>query len=115
MSLVRVHNFSVSLDGFGTGEGQQLDAPFGHAGSRLMDWAIETRTFREMGLHGESSTPQSSSWAAANDSGMDSKDLNSASKSKPPLRQVESSIWSSRVARPGRPDLDRSPEMGQPD
>lgn len=54
MSLVRVHSFSVSLDGFGTGEGQQLDAPFGRAGSRLMDWAIEPRTFREMGLHGES-------------------------------------------------------------
>ena len=54
MSLVRVHNFSVSLDGFGTGEGQRLDAPFGHAGSRLMEWAFETRTFREMGIHGES-------------------------------------------------------------
>lgn len=35
MSRVRVHNFSVSLDGFGTGEGQSLDAPFGHAGDRL--------------------------------------------------------------------------------
>ncbi|HEV7949520.1 MAG TPA: dihydrofolate reductase family protein [Glaciihabitans sp.] len=54
MSLVRVHNFSVSLDGFGAGEGQQLDAPFGHAGMRLMDWAIGTRTFRQMGLPGES-------------------------------------------------------------
>ena len=54
MSLVRVHNFSVSLDGFGTGEGQQLDAPFGHAGTRLLEWAFETRTFRAMGLHGES-------------------------------------------------------------
>lgn len=30
MSRVRVHNFSVSLDGFGTGEGQSLEAPFGH-------------------------------------------------------------------------------------
>lgn len=52
-----MHNFSVSLDGFGTGEGQQLDAPFGHAGSRLMEWAFatrNTRTFREMGIHGES-------------------------------------------------------------
>ena len=27
MPLVRVRNFSVSLDGFGTGEGQSLDAP----------------------------------------------------------------------------------------
>ncbi|MEV6348419.1 dihydrofolate reductase family protein [Actinoplanes sp. NPDC051851] len=52
MSLVRVHNFSVSLDGYGTGEGQALETPFGHAGSRLMEWAFETRTFREMGLHG---------------------------------------------------------------
>lgn len=54
MSLVRVHNFSVSLDGFGAGEGQQLDAPFGHAGSRLVTWAVGTRTFREMGLPGDS-------------------------------------------------------------
>jgi hypothetical protein len=38
VSQVRVHNFSVSLDGFGTGEGQSLDAPFGHAGTRLHEW-----------------------------------------------------------------------------
>jgi len=48
MSRVRVHNFSVSLDGFGTGEGQSLDAPFGHAGTRLHEWFFPTRTFREM-------------------------------------------------------------------
>ena len=35
MSLVRVHNFAISLDGFGTGEGQSRDAHFGHAGDRL--------------------------------------------------------------------------------
>jgi dihydrofolate reductase len=52
MSLVRVHNFSVSLDGYGTGEGQQLDAPFGHAGTRLLEWAFPTRTFQQMGFHG---------------------------------------------------------------
>ncbi|WP_225851104.1 dihydrofolate reductase family protein [Streptomyces sp. HPF1205] len=48
MSLVRVHNFAVSLDGFATGEGQSAEAPFGHAGGRLMDWFFHTRTFREM-------------------------------------------------------------------
>lgn len=48
MSLVRVHNFSVSLDGYGTGEGQALDAPFGHAGMRLVEWALDTRTFHDM-------------------------------------------------------------------
>lgn len=47
MSQVRVHNFAVSLDGFGTGEGQSLEAPFGH-GARLMDWFKETRSFRKM-------------------------------------------------------------------
>ncbi|MFB9376041.1 dihydrofolate reductase family protein [Kineococcus gynurae] len=46
--LVRVHNFSVSLDGFATGEGQSLESPFGHAGHRLHEWAFRTRTFRAM-------------------------------------------------------------------
>ena len=53
MSLVRVHNFSVSLDGYGTGEGQTMDAPFGHAGDRLLRWALPTKTFADMGMHGE--------------------------------------------------------------
>ena len=35
-----VRNISVSLDAFGTGEGQKLDAPFGHAGMRLVEWAL---------------------------------------------------------------------------
>lgn len=43
MSRVRVHNFSISLDGFGTGDGQSLDAPFGHAGNRLHQWMFATR------------------------------------------------------------------------
>ena len=48
MSQVRMHNFSVSLDGFGTGAGQSLDAPFGHAGTRLHEWFFPTRTFHTM-------------------------------------------------------------------
>lgn len=48
MSRVRVHNFSISLDGFGTGEGQSLDSPFGHAGHRLHEWFFPTRTFQRM-------------------------------------------------------------------
>jgi dihydrofolate reductase len=48
MSKVRVHNFAVSLDGFATGEGQSLDAPFGHAGVRLVEWFFKTRAFRSM-------------------------------------------------------------------
>src|SRR5260370_13354311 len=48
MSRVRVHNFSVSLDGFGAGEAQSLDAPFGHAGTRLHEWLFATRSFHAM-------------------------------------------------------------------
>ena len=48
MSLARVHNFSISLDGFGTGEPQSLDAPFGHAGERLHEWMFGTRWWGEM-------------------------------------------------------------------
>ena len=48
MSLARVHNFSISLDGFGTGEPQSLDAPFGHAGERLHEWMFLTRWWREL-------------------------------------------------------------------
>jgi dihydrofolate reductase len=46
MSLARVHNFAISLDGFGTGEGQSLEAPFGHAGERLHEWMFATRWWR---------------------------------------------------------------------
>lgn len=51
MSLVRVTQFGVSLDGYATGEGQSLETPFGHAGSRLMDWFGPTRLGRQM--HGD--------------------------------------------------------------
>ena len=51
MSKVRVHNFAVSLDGYGAGEGQRLDAPFGHANGRLVESFTATRTFHAM--HGE--------------------------------------------------------------
>ncbi len=51
MSLVRVQNFSVSLDGFGTGEPQSLESPFGHAGQKLHGWMLATRYFQ--GLRGD--------------------------------------------------------------
>ena len=44
MSQVRVHNFSISLDGFGTG--LTFGAPFGHAGHRLHEWCFATRFWR---------------------------------------------------------------------
>src|SRR5215210_459875 len=52
MSRVRVHNFSISLDGFGTGDGLSLEAPFGHAGHRLHEWMIATRFWDAAGTTG---------------------------------------------------------------
>ncbi len=48
MSRVRVHSFSISLDGFATGDGQALDAPFGHAGHRLHEWMFATGFGRDL-------------------------------------------------------------------
>ncbi|MFN0028502.1 MAG: dihydrofolate reductase family protein [Acidimicrobiales bacterium] len=48
MPKVHVHNFSVSLDGFATGEVQSYEAPFGHAGQRLHEWMMATRFWRSM-------------------------------------------------------------------
>jgi dihydrofolate reductase len=50
MSRTRVHNFSISLDGFATGEGLTVDAPFGHAGHRLHQWMTATRFWHELGV-----------------------------------------------------------------
>ena len=41
--FARVQNFTVSSDGFGAGEGQTLERPFGHTDPReLMAWAGAT-------------------------------------------------------------------------
>lgn len=53
MTLLRAHNIAVSLDGFATGEGQSLEAPFGHAGMRLMEWYFPTNTFQSQTGHRE--------------------------------------------------------------
>ncbi|HEY3876727.1 MAG TPA: dihydrofolate reductase family protein [Candidatus Kapabacteria bacterium] len=48
MSKVRVHAFSLSIDGFGAGPNQDLDNPLGVGGLALHSWLFETRTFHEM-------------------------------------------------------------------
>ncbi len=52
MSLTRIHNLSISLDGFATGEPQTADAPFGHAGQRLHEWMFATRFWDAGGTAG---------------------------------------------------------------
>jgi dihydrofolate reductase len=48
MGKLVVRSFAVSLDGFSAAPNQSLEAPFGHNGLRLMDWAFATRFFSVM-------------------------------------------------------------------
>ena len=48
MSRLRVHSFSLSIDGFGAGPGQDIDHPLGIGGPALHEWVFATRTFHKM-------------------------------------------------------------------
>lgn len=48
MSKLRVHNFAISLDGYGAGPSQDLDNPLGVGGEALHDWMVPTRAFQKM-------------------------------------------------------------------
>jgi dihydrofolate reductase len=48
MPRLRVHGFSVSIDGYGAGPDQSLENPLGIGGMGLHEWAFATRTFRQM-------------------------------------------------------------------
>ena len=48
MSKLRVHGFSISLDGYGAGPHQDLNHPLGVGGPALHEWVFATRTFRKM-------------------------------------------------------------------
>lgn len=47
MTRVRVESFTISLDGFGAGPGQDIDHPLGVGGTDLHQWALPTRTFQQ--------------------------------------------------------------------
>jgi len=48
MAKLRVHGFSLSLDGYGAGPKQDIENPLGVGGRALHEWAFATRTFRRM-------------------------------------------------------------------
>jgi dihydrofolate reductase len=48
MPRLRVHAFSVSIDGFGAGPNQDLEHPLGVGGLELFDWCFHTRTWQRM-------------------------------------------------------------------
>jgi len=48
MSKLRVHGFSISLDGYGAGPDQSREEPLGVGGEDLHEWLVETQTFQRM-------------------------------------------------------------------
>jgi dihydrofolate reductase len=48
VSKLRVHSFSISIDGYGAGPGQDLQHPLGVGGEALFDWFFHTRTWQRM-------------------------------------------------------------------
>ena len=70
MSRLRIHNLTVSLDGYVAGPGQSLEHPLGRGGEHLHDWAFATRTFRAMhGMDG-GATGIDDDFAAAGQAGI---------------------------------------------
>jgi dihydrofolate reductase len=57
MTKLRVHAFSVSIDGFGAGPDQDLANPMGIGGMALHEWAFGTRTIQRMVLGSEGGAP----------------------------------------------------------
>jgi len=47
MAKLRVHNFSITLDGFAAGPNQRMDAPFGDRVDGLHDWLVATKSFND--------------------------------------------------------------------
>jgi dihydrofolate reductase len=48
MSKLRIHCFSISLDGYGAGPTQNIETPLGVGGESLHEWFVATRTFRKV-------------------------------------------------------------------
>lgn len=48
MTQLRVHSFSISLDGYGAGPDQSLEQPLGVGGEQVHEWVFPTRTFRQL-------------------------------------------------------------------
>lgn len=65
MSKVRVAAFSISLDGFGAGPGQDLQNPLGVRGLELHNWVFRTEVFNK--VHGQTASEKSGEEGIDND------------------------------------------------
>jgi dihydrofolate reductase len=70
MSKVRVHNFTVSLDGYGAGPNQDAQHPLGVGGTELHKWFIPTQTFKALFGGGAGTTGVDNDFAARGDANI---------------------------------------------
>ena len=70
MGRVRVGAFSLSIDGFGAGPEQSLEAPLGKRGHELHRWFFDTKTFRSMVGKDGGSTGTDERYASQGNSGF---------------------------------------------
>jgi dihydrofolate reductase len=72
MTKLRAHAFSLSIDGFGAGPGQDLQNPLGQGGMAMHEWVFATRTFQKMFGEGSGSTGVDDEFAARGFAGIGS-------------------------------------------
>jgi dihydrofolate reductase len=70
MSRLRVHAFTISLDGYGAGAGQDQANPLGRGGTKLHEWFYPTRTFQAAFGEGEGTTGLDDDFAARGKEGI---------------------------------------------
>jgi len=71
MGKLGVNCFSVSLDGFGAGQNQDLQNPLGVGGMALHEWFFSTRTFQKVHGTGGGTTGIDDDFAARGFAGID--------------------------------------------
>jgi dihydrofolate reductase len=64
VSKLRVHSFTISLDGYGAGPNQDLQNPLGVGGPAMLAWLLQTRTWQAMHGAGEGETGADDDMAA---------------------------------------------------
>jgi dihydrofolate reductase len=70
VARVRVHSFAVSMDGFGAGPTQSLEAPMGVGGERLHGWVFDTTYGRAMIGADGGTTGVDDAWLRRGDEGV---------------------------------------------
>jgi dihydrofolate reductase len=70
MAKLRVHNLSMSVDGFSAGPDQREDQPLGAGGEALHEWVFATRTWRARTGEGGGSTGVDDDFLIQGDAGV---------------------------------------------